>query len=216
MALSAAQEWDWRFSPPRRPPLRTPPPSPKPSVASRRRRQDAIPAVCNAVLQTLTAAPGPDPALLLIFDSIEHLDTPTAQWVYTLLNTLYQRTRLNNREIYLVRVILAGRDVDAFWEGYRCAYPRLPAPQRIALTPFDERALQDMVWFQARKLRRQEALDEATVTQIGDELLHLSGGHPRVAHDLVADLAQKFFGLGVVTDYFAQNRERWRRSASRR
>lgn len=210
MALVAAQQWDWRY-------VAATPPAAVDAAAIAQAivrhasppAADAIPAVCNAVLQSLTAAPGPEPAMLLIFDSVERLDAPTAQWVYTLLNTLYQRTRLNNREVYPVRVVLAGRDVDAFWEGYRRAYPRLPAPQRIPLTPFDERALQDMVWFHARKLPLQDALDEATVAQIGEELLYLSGGHPCLAHALVADLAQQYFGLGMVADYFAQNRERW-------
>jgi len=212
MALVAAERWDSRYIGGARPALldsaaiaQAIARAPLPPAA------EAIPALCNAILQALTTAPGDDAAMLLLFDDLECLDAPSVQWLYALLDALYRRTRLNNREVYLVRIFLAGRDVDAFWEGYRRATPRLPAPQRLLLTPFDERALQDMVWAQARRLRLQDALDDATVTQIGDELLHFSSGHPGVARALVDDMVQESFGLGTVADYFAQNRERWAR-----
>lgn len=210
MTLLAAPQWESRY-------VAAAPPAPLDIVAIAQSiapaaplaPADAIPALCNAVLHALTAAPGDDPAMLLLFDDLDRLDAPTAQWLCALLDALYRRTRLNNREVYTVRVILAGRDTDAFWEGYRRAAPRLPAPQRIALAPFDARALQDMVWAQARALRLHDALDDDAVTQIGDELLYFSGGHPGVARALVDDLARQFFGVGSVAEYFAQNRERW-------
>ncbi len=161
---------------------------------------------CNHVIQELsTPLPEGRRAVLLIFDGVEQLDEKAQQWLYTQLNDLRKRTQAGHQEIITVRVIVAGRDVESFWEGYEQAYPRPPAPQRINLTPFDEHPIQELIWSQAQAARID--LDDQTVIQIADEVQYLSGGHPTVIRGLVDHLASQSFAIGPVADYFVQHRE---------
>ena len=173
--------------------------------------------VCNHVVQEL-GAPLPEGrrAVLLIFDAVERLDEKTRQWLYTLLNDLRRRTRPGDQEIITVRVIIrrnrigvviiAGRNVEPFWEGYAQAYPKLPAPQRINLSPFDERPIQELIWSRAQAARI--GLDAQTVFQIAEEVQYLSGGHPSVIRSLVDNLASLSFAIGPTSKYFQRHRER--------
>lgn len=169
----------------------------------------AMDLVCRYIVQ-MVADPLPDDhggrrAVLLIFDSVERLDDQTAQWLCKLLGALRKRTRSGQAEIVTVRAIIAGRNVEPFWENYARTSARLPAPQRIELTPFDDNPIQDLVWRQGRAVR--VTLDEQTVVQIADELQFLSGGHPRVICSLIEELASQSFAIGPVEEYFQQQRE---------
>jgi hypothetical protein len=158
---------------------------------------------CNYVIQELsTPLPEGRRAVLLIFDAVERLDERAQQWLYTLLNDLRKRIHPGRQEIIIVRVIVAGRDVESFWEGYERAYPRPPAPQRISLTPFDEHPIQELIWSQAQAACID--LDDQIVIQIADEVQYLSGGHPMVIRDLVDHLASQAFAIGPVSEYFVQ------------
>ena len=163
-------------------------------------------AVCNHIIQELSK-PSPDGrrAILLIFDTVERLNEETEQWLYALLHVLRKRTRPGYQEIITVRVIIAGHNVESFWEGYERAYPRPPAPQRISLSPFDERSIRELIWRQARA--NSISLDAQTVTQIANEVEYLSGGHPTVVRGLLDDLASQSFAIGPVLEYFEQRRE---------
>jgi hypothetical protein len=162
--------------------------------------------VCTYVAQKL-GAPLPEGrrAVLLIFDGVEQLDAKAHRWLCTLLNDLRKRTHPGPREIITVRVIVAGRDVDSFWESYERAHPRPPAPQRISLTPFDEHPIQDLIWSQAQAAHID--LDDQTVIQLADEVQYLSGGHPTVIRGLADHLASQAFAIGPVSEYFARHRE---------
>jgi hypothetical protein len=176
-------------------------PDPSPDLATR------IDYACDYILHKLTLPPSPGrerPAVLLIFDGVERLEAAVQQWLYDLLYVLRQRIQPGYREIFTVRVIIAGRNVEAFWEGYQRAHSMPPAPQRINLSPFDQYAIQDLIW------RRVEAsqipLDDQTVIQIATEVAYLSGGHPKVICGLVDDLAEQLFAIGPPVAYFARNR----------
>ena len=168
----------------------------------------AIDLVCDAVIQDL-GAPSPEGrrGVLLMFDAVERLSSETRRWLATLLNDLRRRTRPGDQEVITVRVILAGRDVESFWEDYARAYPRPPAPLRLDLSPFDERSIQEMVWGQAQAVHVADRLDDQTVTQIADELRYLSGGHPGILCDLVDDLTRRSFAIGPAAEYFGRRRE---------
>jgi hypothetical protein len=180
------------------------------SIAGQPAQNDAdaaIDTVRDHVVRELTAPSAEGRrALLLIFDSVERLDEQTGQWLYKLLCELHRRTRLGHKEIITVRVIIAGRDVESFWEGYERACPKPPAPQRISLSPFDEHPIQTLIWNQAEAI--QIPLDDQTVIQLADEVHYLSGGHPSVIRSLVNDLARQSFAVGPLPDYFEENRER--------
>jgi len=165
-----------------------------------------IPAICATIFQTLTTSD--DPAITLFFDNLEKLAPTARDWLHQLLHTLYLRSRLGHRELHTVRIILAGRETASFWDAYAQRTPRPPVPRRINLLPFDQPAIEDLLWQQATALHIQDNLEGAVVTQLSAELHYLSGGHPQVAHDLVADLAQQYFAIGPVAAYFAQNRVR--------
>jgi hypothetical protein len=168
--------------------------------------KEAPAAVCDFVLGEL-AAPLPEGrrAALLIFDSVERLHPEARVWLYELLRELQARTRIGHRELITVRVIIAGRYVEAFWEGYAGLQPRPPAPQRINLSPFDQHAIQELIWDQAQAL--QIPLDDRTVAQISEQVEYLGGGHPQVICGLVDYLAGEHFAIGPrVADYFESYR----------
>ncbi len=176
-------------------------PDPSPDLATR------IDDACDYILHELTLPSSPDkerPAVLLIFDGVERLESAVQQWLYDLLNVLRQRVQPGYREIFTVRVIIAGRNVEAFWEGYQRAHSMPPAPQRINLSPFDQYAIQDLIWRRAEA--SQISLDDQTVIQIATEVAYLSGGHPKVICGLVDDLAEQLFAIGPPGAYFARNR----------
>ena len=163
--------------------------------------------VCTYVLQELSApSPAGRRAVLLIFDGVERLGDEAQGWLYALLNDLRQRTRPGNREIITIRLIVAGRDVESFWEGYVQRYTTPPAPQRVSLSPFDEHPIQELIWGHAQAARID--LDDQTAIQIADEVRYLGGGHPAVIRGLVDDLANQSFAIGPVVEYFERHRER--------
>jgi hypothetical protein len=164
--------------------------------------QEATALVCDFVLREL-AAPLPEGrrAALLIFDSVERLQPEVRGWVYELLRELRSRSHLGHRELIIVRVIIAGRGVEAFWEGYAEIQPRPPAPQRINLSPFDQDAIQALLWNQVQALKLP--LDGQTVTQISKQVEYLGGGHPQVIRSLVDYLAGEHFAIDPqVAEYF--------------
>ena len=162
---------------------------------------------CDTVLQELSVplAEGRR-AVLLLFDGVERLDTAARAWLYSLLNELRQRTHPGQQEIIVVRVIIAGRDAEAFWEDYQGAYPALLTPARICLSPFDAHPIAELIWRQATAARVQ--LNDQTVEQLADEVAHLSGGHPAIVRSLVDDLSDQSFAIGPPVAYFEQHRER--------
>jgi len=167
----------------------------------------SVDAACDTVLQELTATTSRERrALLLILDAVERLDDATRAWLYAFLHQLRSRTRPGQREIFTVRVIIAGRDVEAFWERFEGADPRPPAPQRVQLMPFDARAIRELIWQQAQAAKI--LLDDQMVDEIADQVAYLGGGHPQIIRGLVDAVAEKFFAIGPVADYFEQQRER--------
>jgi len=144
-------------------------------------------------------------AVLLIFDAVEHLDEQTQQWLYILLNDLHRRTHVGHQEIITVRVIVAGRNTEQFWEKYEQTFTK-PAPRRINLRPFDEHPIRELIWDQVQAA--DIPLDDQTIGQISDEVQYLSGGHPTVICDLIDDLARQSFAIGPPDEYFVQNRKR--------
>jgi hypothetical protein len=163
--------------------------------------------VCDCVVQELSA-PYPDGrrAVLLTFDAVERLEEATRAWLCTLLHELRQRTRPASQDIITVRVIVAGRNAELFWEGYEQAHPLPPAPQRINLSPFDEHPIQELIWGHTQAARID--LDDQAVIQIAGEVRYLGGGHPAVICGLVDDLAGQSFAVGPVSEYFERDRER--------
>jgi hypothetical protein len=175
--------------------------------------------VCVQVVQRLTAPldegralsadsrrmPKGRRAVLILLDGVERLDEGARQWLYELLGRCYRRTRTGAQEIVVLRAVLAGRDVERFWEGYALACPTPFPPQRIELSPLDHYAIQEWVWQQARAA--QIVLDDQAVRQIADHVSYLSGGHPGVIRGLVDDLANQLFMIGPADRYYGERGE---------
>ena len=161
--------------------------------------------VVSAVVQELsTPLPEGRRAVLLIFDAVGRLSEESRKWLYALLNDLHRRSHLGAQEIITVRVIIAGRSVERFWEEYEQAYPKPAIPQRIHLARFDALPIRELIWNRARAARIE--LDEQIVHQIAVEVQYLSGGHPAVISGLVDDLADQSFTVGSVEEYFSRRR----------
>jgi hypothetical protein len=166
-----------------------------------------VDAICDYMLQELTAPTARGRrALLLMLDSVERLDDAARPWLQALLHQMRRRTRPGQREILTVRVLIAGRDVEAFWEGFERSDPRPPAPQRIQLEPFDEHAIGELLWKQSQA--EKIPLDDHTISEIADQVGYLGGGHPQIIRSLVDQIAEKSFTISPVVGFFEQNRER--------
>jgi len=164
--------------------------------------------VCDHIVHKL-AAPVEEEnrrAVLLILDGIEQLPEVARQWLYSLLHRLYRRTRIGSQEALTVRIILAGHNVEQFWEECERTCPALPAPQRMDLGPLDPHAIEELIWNRARSVHT--VLDDLTARQIADHIWYLSGGHPKAIRSLAADLAGRLFLVGPVAEYYATNQER--------
>ncbi|MFP4394730.1 MAG: hypothetical protein ACLFTI_05650 [Anaerolineales bacterium] len=157
--------------------------------------------VCDCITQKL-AAPHAEGrcAVLLLFDSVEQLFESARQWLYSLLHELRVRTHVDFQEIITVRVIIAERNVESFWEGFKRAYPVSPPPLPLTLPPFDTAAIRTLV--RQRAAAAQIELSEATVAKIAEEAAYLSGGHPKVIDGLLDELEAQTFAIGAVADYF--------------
>ncbi|MFL7808791.1 MAG: TIR domain-containing protein, partial [Anaerolineae bacterium] len=164
--------------------------------------------VCDCIVHELAAPQEEDErrAVLLAVDGVEQLPQAAREWLYSLLYCLYRRTRVGSQEAVTVRVILAGHNVEQFWEACEQACPVLPAPQRMDLGPLDQHAIEELIWNQARSVHT--VLDDLTARQIADHVWYLSGGHPKAIHGLVADLARRLFLIGPVAEYYAVHQER--------
>jgi len=164
--------------------------------------------VCDYIVRELAASQEEEDrqAVLLVVDGIEQMPQAARQWLYSLLYRLYRRTRVGNQEAVTVRVILAGHNVEQFWEACERECPVLPAPQRMDLGPLDQHAIEELIWNQARNVHT--VLDDLTARQIADHVWYLSGGHPKAIHSLAADLARRLFLIGPVAEYYAAHRER--------
>ncbi len=166
---------------------------------------DDVDAVCDAIVQNLAARSSHGrKAVLVIFDAVERLAPASRQWVYNLLFTLRQYTHIDRREIIIVRMIIAGRNPEQFWDGYESAFAAALAPQYIYLSPFDEHPIQELIWSQARAAQIQ--LDDRIVVRIADQVQYLSGGHPGVIRSLLDHLAGRAFAIGSPAAYFERHR----------
>jgi hypothetical protein len=162
--------------------------------------------VCDHIVQELAASSEKERrAVLLVLDGIEQLSQAARQWLYSLLYRLYRRTRVGGKEAITVRILLAGHNVEQFWEECEQTCPMLPAPQRMDLGPLDQHAIEELIWNQARSVHT--VLDDLTARQIAGHVWYLSGGHPKAIHSLVADLARRLFLVGPVQEYYAANQE---------
>jgi hypothetical protein len=162
--------------------------------------------VVSVVVQELsTPLPEGRRAVLLIFDAVERLRGKSRRWLYALLNDLRRRSHLGAQEIITVRVIIAGRSVERFWEEYEQSYPKQAIPQRIHLARFGALPIRELIWNRARAARVE--LDGQIVHQIAVEVQYLSGGHPAIISGLVDDLADQSFTVGSVKEYFARRRQ---------
>lgn len=164
-------------------------------------RSAAINFVCDCITQKL-AAPHAEGrcAVLLLFDSVEQLFESARQWLYSLLHELRVRTHVDYQEIITVRVVIAERNVESFWEGFKRAYPVSPPPLPLTLPPFDTAAIRTLV--RRRAEAAQINLSDATVAKIAEEVSYLSGGHPKVIDGLLDELEAQTFAIGAVADYF--------------
>lgn len=166
--------------------------------------QDAI---CSYLLKSLAEIiPGPNSGrkcVLIVLDDVDKLADFPCAWLADLLFTL--RERMSSVEGFTIRFIFCGRNLDGFWARVADVHP-LPAPERRFLTPFDQHAIQSLIWKVASNLGGLGLSDEF-VNWTALEIEYLSGGHPKIIRGMVAELAKESFA--IETDYFEKNRRRF-------
>ncbi|MBN1876740.1 MAG: NACHT domain-containing protein [Anaerolineae bacterium] len=144
--------------------------------------------------------------VLLILDGLDALPDTVQRWLGTVLDELYYRTRYGHQVLAVIRIILAGHNVEPFWMTLQQTYTRLPAPQRITLAPFDEATVKDLVRQQVQMLNSPIAQEEELITEIASELHYVTGGHPRVICALLMELTGQEFRVGRVQRYLTRHR----------
>jgi len=166
--------------------------------------QDAI---CSYLLKSLAEIiPGPNSGrkcVLIVLDDVDKLADFPCAWLADLLFTL--RGRMSSVEGFTVRFIFCGRNLDGFWARVADVHP-LPAPERRFLTPFDQHAIQSLIWKVASNLGSLGLRDDF-VNETALEIEYLSGGYPMIIRGMVAELAKKSFA--IEADYFEKNRRRF-------
>ncbi len=161
--------------------------------------------ICDFILQELASPIGNQngrKSVLLILDSFEQVGPFTSSWLYELFTRLFERTF--QMQAYCIRIILSGRNLNDFWEGFDYCRPRPPLPLRVRLTPFDIHPIQELV--AARAKARGITLPPGQVIEMAEEIEYTSGGHPKAIRNLVNELDERGFAIGPVPKYFSDHR----------
>ena len=169
--------------------------------------------ICRHILEKLSVSPegGSSRHILLVVDSIDFVHTPSLEWFASVLHDIIVESYADyerDNPAFIVRVLLAGIDTEAFWQNYlkweaAAEKYRLKPPQRLALSAFTELPVQDLIKQQAK--HENVLLESASIQEMSYELLYLSGGHPKVVTDILKELAGRKFSL--YKDYFRKYRD---------
>jgi hypothetical protein len=171
--------------------------------------------VCEHILMNLSSHPASDSpcGVLLLIDSLDDLTPETEEWLFRVFNEVVTGSYTDyakGKASFPVRLILTGRDIEAFWPRYRrwekesgCRY-YLRSENLLVLSAFKKKDVEDLI---DRKRKIAKQLDvELDVSATAERLLYLSGGHPAVINGILDELIRrKFLGLD---DYLGENIER--------
>jgi hypothetical protein len=170
--------------------------------------------VCEHILENLSLHPknGSSCGVLILIDSLEDLTPETEEWLFGVFNEVVTGSYTDyakGQASFPVRLILAGRDIEAFWSRYRRWEKEsgrryyLRSENLLVLSAFKKKDVEDLI---DRKQKIARLLDvQLDVSVAAERLLYLSGGHPAVINGILDELIRRRFrGLD---DYLGQNIE---------
>jgi hypothetical protein len=169
---------------------------------------------CNHILENLSIHPenGSLCGVLLLIDSVDDLTPSSEQWLFSVFNGAITGSYIDydkGRSSFPVRLILAGRKVEAFWRRYKewetsslCKY-HLRSENLLSLSPFKQMHVEDLIDRKARN--RGIPTDQLEISDIAERLLYLSGGHPAVINGILDELIGRRFRQ--LDDYLGENVE---------
>lgn len=136
--------------------------------------------------------------LILLFDSIEHLDDETSYWLKaSLIPAIDQAPFKRNRK---VRAIFAGRYVGTWEDDFNLPHFTL------SLSPFSKQVVQEFVQGVGERLGVPYSSEE--LEAFAEELLDITGGYPKAIVDIVEYLGdeQRFIIIldRRISDYYFQ------------
>jgi hypothetical protein len=135
--------------------------------------------------------------LILLFDSIEHLDDEISSWLKASLIPAINRALKTNRKF---RALFAGRYVGPWGDGFNLPHFTL------SLTPFSRQVVQEFVQGVGERLGVCYPSEE--LEAFAEELLDITGGYPKAIVDIAEYLGneQKFIIIldKMIPDYYFQ------------
>jgi hypothetical protein len=174
-------------------------------------------AICHHILENLSVSPedGSFCGVLLLIDAVDNLPPEDEKWLFAVFNETvtgsymsYERGEVS----FPVRLILAGRKVEAFWRRYQsweaaagCIY-HLRSANFLSLSPFVQVHVEELVERKVHKKQRDFRIAESQIAHIAEKLLYFSGGHPGVINGILDELIGRKFRQ--VDDYLDSNIER--------
>lgn len=136
----------------------------------------------------------------ILFDAVEnwrHTANGTVQWSATALFMQSTFAQMLDESIHLIglnlRVIFAGRYITSYFDEFRLPY------QHLALKPFDRPVIYTFILETQRRYEtiRKMKLDYSPqkIEDLAQEVVEITGGHPRAAFRLVHDIAERGFAI---------------------
>lgn len=171
--------------------------------------------VCDHILENLNVHPasGSSCGVLLLIDSVDDLTPASEQWLFSVFNGAVTGSYIDydkGRTSFPVRLVLAGRQVEAFWTRYKrwenssgCKY-HLRSENLLPLSPFKKTHVEELIDCKAH--RSGISTDQLEIADIAEKLLYLSGGHPSVINGILDELVIRRFRQ--LDDYLGDNFQR--------
>lgn len=171
--------------------------------------------VCENILVNFSNHPqtGSLCGVLLLIDSLDDLTRATEEWLFAVFNEVVTGSYIDypkNRPSFPVRLILTGRNIDAFWYRYKCWEKssgrkyHLRSENLLVLSAFKKKDVEALI--DRKKVKAGLSNIILDVSDTAEKLLYLSGGHPAVINGILdALIHRKFLDLD---NYLVRNVER--------
>jgi len=160
--------------------------------------------VCNYILENLSVSPedGSSCGVLLLIDAVDTLPTEDEKWLFGIFNEIVTGSYISYEKgipSFPVRLILAGRKVEAFWRRYQdwekasgCKY-HLRSANPLSLSPFTQAHVEELIERKLPKKQKDVQIDQTQLSDIAEKLLYFSGGHPGVINGILDELIRRRF-----------------------
>jgi hypothetical protein len=173
--------------------------------------------VCNYILENLSVSPEDESScgVLLLIDAVDTLPGEDEKWLFGVFNEIVTGSYISYEKgipSFPVRLILAGRKVEAFWRRYQdwekasgCKY-HLRSANSLSLSPFTQAHVEELIGRKLNRRHNEAQIDQTQLSDIAEKLLYFSGGHPGVINGILDELIKRRFRQ--LDDYLDRNIDR--------